>query len=279
MDDARDPQPRARGVRQKVTMGLVLGALAIACLVSGPLPLFALLLTLFFVASGELFRLMRRRGFRPVPLTGFAAIVSLLSIAYARGERAPMLFPGVIAATMALTFLAMLGRRRRRNVTLGVASTLLAVVYIGVLGAYVIMLRKSPDGFRLTLVFGLMAVLHDAGAYFAGVSFGRRRMAVTVSPDKTWEGWMGGTLFTFVVAAVAATTLDPPFTWPTSLVLAALISIAAPLGDLSESLLKRDAGAKDTGRILPGHGGVLDRVDSVIFSAPIFFYAFRVLAK
>lgn len=276
---ARDPEARARGVRQKLVMGLALGAVAIVCLVSGPLPLFVMLLALFFVAAGELFRLMRRRGFRPVPLAGFAAIGALMWLAYARGDRAPVVFPGVIAATVGLTFLAMLARRRRANVTLAIASTLLAVVYIGVLGAYVVILRKSPDGFRLALVFGLMAVLHDAGAYFAGVSFGRHRMAETVSPEKTWEGWIGGTAFTFAVAVVAATALDPPFTWPTSLVLAALISMAAPLGDLSESLLKRDAGAKDTGSILPGHGGVLDRVDSVIFSAPIFFYAYRVLVK
>lgn len=270
---------RARGVGVKLVMGLTLGAVAIAALVAGPLPLLFLLLGLVIVAAGELFRLLRRRGMRPLPLVGFAGIIAAFVVAYRYGERAPIVLPGVVAGVLGLTFLGMLARRQRHGSAMGVASTLLAVVYLGVLGSYIVVLRRSPDGFSLTLVFGLMAVLHDAGAYFAGITLGRRRMAPTVSPDKTWEGWFGGTLAAFAVAVVAALALDPPFTWASALVLAVLVSAAAPLGDLSESVLKRDAGAKDAGKILPGHGGVLDRIDSVVFSAPIFFYAYRVLAK
>lgn len=236
-------------------------------------------LALAIVASGELFRLSRTRGAKPAPLAGFAGIAALFWVAYERGESAPALFPGVVAAALALAFLAVLARRRRSGATLGVATTAFAVLYVGLLGAYVVAMRRSPDGFRITLAFGLMAALNDAGAYAAGRLFGRRPLAPQVSPDKTWEGCLGGTVLTVAVAAVAASRLAPPFTWPSALALAAITSVTAPLGDLAESMLKRDAGAKDSGTILPGHGGVLDRIDSILLSAPVFFYAYRVLAR
>lgn len=263
----------------KLVTGLALGGVAIVCLVTGPLPLSLFLLAVAIVASGELFRLCRARGIKPVPLVGFAGIAALFAIAYRRGENAPVLFPGVVAGAVGLALLAMLVRRRRSGVTLGVATTALAVVWIGLLGAYIVALRRSPGGFRITLVFGLMALLHDIGGFAVGaLRAGRHPLAPVVSPAKSWEGWAGGTVLTFVVAAVAATKL-PPFTWPSALVLAALMSVSAPLGDLAESMVKRDVGALDSGRVIPGHGGVLDLIDSVLVSAPIFFYAFRVLAR
>lgn len=267
------------GIGRKVVTGLAIGAVAVACLVAGPAPLLVFVLALSIIAAGELFRLVRARGHRPMPFVGFAGIASLYAVAYWRGERAPALFPAVVGASVVLAFLVMLGRRKRGGATLGLSSTVLAILYPGLLGAYVIVLRRSPHGFRLAMVFGLMVVLHDTGSFFAGTTFGRRPLAPRVSPDKTWEGFLGGTIATFAVGAVAVLLFDPPFTWPTALVLAALVSAAAPLGDLSESLLKRDLGTKDSGKIFPGHGGALDRIDSAMFAAPIFFYAFRVLAR
>lgn len=267
-----------RPAGQSVVTGVVLGGVALACLAAGPGAISVLLLVLCVVAAGELFRLARTRGIVAVPLVAFAGIGALFAVAYARGERAPAVFPAVVAATVGLAFLAMLARRRRTNVTHGVAVTVFATVYLGVLGSYVVVLRKGPGGFRVTLAFGLMAVLHDAGTFLAGRARGRRALAPSVSPDRTWEGWLGGTALTAVVGVAAALWLDPPFTWTTALVLAALVSAAAPLGDLFESMLKRDLGAKDAGSILPVHGGVLDRIDSVVAAAPVFFYAYRVLA-
>jgi phosphatidate cytidylyltransferase len=269
---------RARRALVKTAYGAIVGGIAIACLIIGPATLFAFLLVLAVVAAGEMFHLARSRGLRPVPLVGFAGVIALLSVAYARGARAPAWFPAVLAAVVGSALLAFMPRRDREGAAAGIAATLFAVVYVGLLGAYVVALRRSPDGFRLVLTFGLMAVLHDVGAFFTGTAVGRHPLARAMSPKKTWAGWAGGTAVTIAVAAIAATRLDPPFTWPTALVLAALVSAAAPLGDLCESMLKRDIGAKDTGSFLPEHGGVLDVIDSVLFAAPVFFYAFRALA-
>lgn len=269
----------ARSVAVKVAAGLVLGGIAIAAVVISPLTLLAFLLILCLVAAGELFRLVRAIGVRPLPLVGFAAIGGMFAAAYDRGDRFVSVVPGVAAATVGTSFLVLLLRRRREGAVPAIAATLFTTLYAGMLGAYMIAMRRSAFGFRQVLVFGLMAVLHDAGSFFLGVAAGRHPIARGVSPDKTWEGWLGGTLFTFTVAAVAAWRLDPPFTLGRSLVLAGLVSIVAPLGDLAESALKRDAGVKDAGTMFPGHGGVLDRIDSVLFVAPVFFHAFRVLTR
>lgn len=268
----------ARRALRKTAYGAVLGGVAVACLLIGPATLFALLLLLAVVAAGELFRLARARGLRPVPLVGFAGVVGLFVVAYTEGAGAPAWFPAVIAAATGLALVTFMPRRDRTGAAAGIAATLFVVLYVGLLGAYIVALRGSPDGFRLVLAFGLMAIMHDVGAFFVGTAFGRHVLAPGLSPNKTWEGLAGGTAAAFAVAAVVAARLDPPFTRPTAFVLAFLVSIAAPLGDITESMLKRDVGAKDTGSVLPEHGGVLDIIDSVLFSAPVFFYAFRALA-
>jgi phosphatidate cytidylyltransferase len=128
-------------------------------------------------------------------------------------------------------------------------------------------------------VFGLMVILNDAGAWAVGRRTGRHALAPSISPDKSWEGWLGGAVFTFAVGILAGAGLDPPMTVGRGLILAALVAIAAPLGDLFESMLKRDFGVKDAGQVIPAHGGALDRLDSLIFTAPLFFYAFRALTS
>ena len=162
---------------------------------------------------------------------------------------------------------------------IAIASTVFVAVYVGTMGAYIIAMRGMDNGFRVVLVFGLMVVLNDVGAWVVGRSLGRHRLAKTISPDKSWEGWLGGALVTFVVGVAAGVGLDPPMTLRRGLVLAGLVSIAAPLGDLFESLLKRDFRVKDAGVVIPAHGGALDRLDSLLFSAPLFFYAFRALTS
>lgn len=270
----------ARPVAVKLVAGVVLGGIAIVCVVISPVTLLAFLVLLCLVAAGELFRMMRGAGLRPLPLVGFAGVGGMFAVAYRYADRFTSFVPGVTAAVVGASFLVVLARKGlRRGAAASVAATTFTVLYIGMLGAYMIAMRRSAFGFRVLLVFGLMAVLHDAGSFFLGISLGRHPIAHGVSPDKTWEGWLGGTLFTFTVAAVAAWRLDPPFTLGRALVLGALVAIAAPIGDFAESALKRDVGVKDTGGAVPGHGGVLDRLDSVLLAAPLFFHAFRVLTR
>jgi phosphatidate cytidylyltransferase len=265
-------------VTSKVLVGVALGGIALACLFWSRFTLLILLLVLALIAGGELFRLARSRGSRPVPVVGLAGIAAAYVIAYREGTTAPEDYPIMIAAALVATAAVVLCRRDREGAVASVASTVFVVVYVGVMGSYMLAMRSAPDGFRIALVFGLMVVLNDAGSWAVGRSLGRHAMAPQISPSKTWEGALGGALVTLIVALLTGIGLDPPMTVGRALVLAGLVILAAPLGDLFESMLKRDFGVKDAGGVIPQHGGALDRLDSLLFTAPLFFYAYRAVA-
>jgi len=266
-------------VDRKIIAGVILGGVALACIFLSEITLLALVLALGLVAAGELMRLARTRGARPAPLVGLLAVAAAYVAAFMQDARAPEVFPALVGAALILTSAVVLFRSNRQGAVVAVASTVFVAVYIGMMGAYMIAMRGMHDGFRVVLVFGLMVVLNDVGAWAVGRRYGRHLLAKTVSPSKTWEGWLGGTVVTFAVGALTGAGFDPPMTVNRGLALAALVSIAAPLGDLFESMLKRDFGVKDTGGVVPEHGGALDRLDSLLFTAPLFFYAFRALTS
>ena len=259
-------------------MGVILGGIALACLFWRRFTLLILLLVLALVAAGELLRLARSRGARPVPLVGLAGVAAAYVVAYQQGPAAPEDLPLVVAAAVVLTAGAVLMRRDRGGAILSIASTVFVVIYVGVMGSYMMAMRSSPDGFRIALTFGLMVVLNDAGSWAVGKAAGKRPLAPRISPSKTWEGALGGALVTVIVGLLTGLGLDPPMTIGRGLVLAGLVVLVAPLGDLFESMLKRDFGVKDTGGVIPQHGGALDRLDSLLFTAPLFFYAYRAVA-
>jgi len=115
----------------------------------------------------------------------------------------------------------------------------------------------------------------DTGAYFVGKNFGKRKLVPKISPGKTWEGVIGGIVLSSIFAAVASATFFPELQYKASIPLAIVMTVIGVLGDLSESAMKRGAGAKDAANILPGHGGLLDRLDSLLFNAPILYYFAR----
>ena len=135
---------------------------------------------------------------------------------------------------------------------------------------------KNPRfiGGFLSLVFFLFLVTwaNDTAAYYTGMRWGRRPMAPVVSPKKTWEGAAGGLLVSVAAAFACHAWFVPSITTADALWLGLLMGIAAPLGDLCESILKRSAGVKESGSLIPGHGGILDRIDSLIFTTPAFYY-------
>jgi phosphatidate cytidylyltransferase len=265
-------------VQSKVLVGVILGGIGLACLFWSRLTLLILLLVLALIAGGELFRLARARKARPVPLVGLAGVAAAYIVAYRQGPAAPEDLPLVIAASVVLTAAAVLVRRDRDGAVLSIASTVFVVTYVGVMGSYMMAMRSLPDGFRIVLTFGLMVILNDVGSWAVGKAVGKRALAPRISPSKTWEGALGGALVTVIVGLLTGIGFDPPITVGRGLVLAALVVLAAPLGDLFESMLKRDFGVKDTGGVIPQHGGALDRLDSLLFTAPLFFYAYRAVA-
>ena len=161
----------------------------------------------------------------------------------------------------------------------GVGVTVLGVLYIAFLGGFLISLRV---GFTETIVphlstkligfFFLVVMGADTGAYYVGKNFGKNKLVPKISPGKTWEGVFGGLVLSSAFAAIASATFFPELPFKFSIPLAIVMSIVGLFGDLAESAMKRGAGAKDAANILPGHGGLLDRLDSLLFNAPILYY-------
>jgi phosphatidate cytidylyltransferase len=155
-----------------------------------------------------------------------------------------------------------------------IAMTIFPLVYIPFLAGFV-MLTLAASTTLMISVLGL-AVGYDIAAFAIGSWFGERPLAPTISPSKTWEGLVGATLVILLVSIVFLASVDPISTLMRAAGLAVVVSVFAPLGDLAESMMKRDLGLKDMGSILPGHGGVLDRIDSILFAAPAAWYFFRI---
>ena len=151
------------------------------------------------------------------------------------------------------------------------AATVFTVLYAGLCGACLGWLRILPDsdlGIRLLFFFLACIWVGDSGAYYVGSHFGRHKMTPRISPNKTWEGLAGGAAATFAAAAVSKLVFGLPWSWGHILALAAILAVAAPLGDLVESQFKRDTKVKDSSTLIPGHGGFLDRTDSLLYAAP-----------
>lgn len=153
---------------------------------------------------------------------------------------------------------------------------LLAVFYSVVLLSHLYLLRQLPNGIVWTFLTIFLVWATDTGAYLIGKQFGSHLLAPQVSPKKTVEGSLGGLLFSIVVALVFWRNAGGA-TWITYIILAVIIGVSAQIGDLFESALKRSAGVKDSGKLIPGHGGILDRFDSLIFALPLVYYGLILL--
>ncbi len=236
--------------------------------------LFALAAVVATVALHELFWIAR--PLRPLVLAGYTA--ALLAILGAWLGGAVWMAAGFMTS-FALAFVLKGISQTRQSVTVAVGATVLGAGWIGLGLSHVVLLRaiQPTDDGRLAVFTVLLAVFaSDTVAYFAGLLVGRHRLAPTISPGKTWEGLIAGTAIAILVPFFALYRSDFLDVWR-SLVLGAVIAVSAPIGDLFESTLKRDLQVKDTGRLLGGHGGMLDRIDSLLFAAVASYYAILAL--
>jgi phosphatidate cytidylyltransferase len=156
--------------------------------------------------------------------------------------------------------------------------SLLGILYFGFLTGHIVLLRAGDDGWRWVLFTVFTAMGSDSGGYFAGRAFGRHKLAPTVSPSKTVEGGVGAIAGAMVIAVLAKLVIHPLLGLREAMALGAAVSVLAQLGDLCESALKRAFGAKDSGWIIPGHGGILDRLDSLLFPI-VFAYYYAALPR
>ena len=250
----------------RVVVGIVLGALAIVIIAHGGAWFFGMMMLLGLVGLSEFYRLMRR--YRPITLAGFVALALVI---WAGWFRSPEAIAGAFAAGLLFAFALAAIPGPRQGVTVRIAVTLLGLFYLGMGFGHLELIRRLPDGLGLVLmvVFGTWA--GDTVAYFTGRYFGATPMAPRLSPKKTWEGFVGGFIGT-VLMVVFIGLYYPTVGEFHSLLLGLTIAIAGPIGDLFESLLKRDVEIKDAGRFFPGHGGLLDRFDGLLFAAVASYY-------
>ncbi len=265
-----------RDVPAAIGVGIGLGALFLILCYVGPWAVVGLATLVIVLAGAELCNGLRKAGFQPATLLGVTAIGSIVLAAYWKGEVAQ---PLVLFLTVVFGLLwYLLGVSDDRPV-LNLSITLLAVLYVGLLGSFAALLLRGPDGIGLLLGAVIPTVGYDVGGFVVGRNAGRAPLTA-VSPNKTWEGTAGGVVFAVVLGAfIGAFKLDPWTSLQDGLWLGIIVAAAALIGDLCESLMKRDLGVKDMGDILPGHGGILDRFDGMLFALPATYYLALVILQ
>ena len=273
-----DPDPSLvaeRPVGTAIATGVAVAAVALLLFRAGPGPTLGLAVAIVGLAVVELFAVLRKSGYRPATLLGITATVSVMLAAYAKGETA---IPLVLALTMICSLLWFMFGVVRARPTINVGMTLLGVIWVGFLGSFAALLLRAPNREGIAFLLGavLATVAYDVGGLFIGSRSGRTPLAPEISPNKTWEGLMGGAGAALVVS-VLITSRVHPWDLGSALALGLVVAFMAPLGDLSQSLIKRDLGLKDMGTILPGHGGVLDRFDALLFVLPATYYLVHLL--
>ena len=266
-----------RNLPAAIGVGVVLGGLALLTLLTVKATFLLYMGAVLAIALHELDTAMRTREIRvpliPVALGGAA----MLTAAYwAAG--------GAVTAAFALTVVAVLAWRLfggTDGYVRDVSAGIFAVAYLPLLGATGAAMLAEHDGGKRVLTFIILAICSDIGGYAAGITLGRagaHKLAPAISPKKTWEGLAGSAIACIVAGAILLPSLLHGYWWQ-GVVLGAAAVTAAVLGDLAASMIKRDLGIKDFGRLLPGHGGVLDRIDSLLTCAPVVWLLLAAFVK
>lgn len=233
-----------------------------------------LVLVVIVMAVIEFFNAVRRVGYHPAVLPGLVATGAFVLAVHWKGEPAFLLVTFLTLVVLMLWYV--IGLQHERAVA-NIGITFFGVMWIGGLGSFAALLLALPNGIGLLAGAVIATVAYDVGAYAVGRQFGKTPIS-PLSPNKTMEGLLGGAVATVIVSAVVLGVVGIfPWQFGDAIILGLAVAIVAPLGDLCESMLKRDLGLKDMGSILPGHGGLLDRFDALLFVLPVTYFVVRVL--
>jgi phosphatidate cytidylyltransferase len=276
-----DPQ-RWKSLRERIASAVILVPVVVALTWVGGWPFAALVAAGVAVAAGELILMFAEVGVAEAIGVAIAAGIPVAAQTADRGllpEWAPLALAGAAVALLS----ALLFRRKELEYLPRAAGVVvLSWLWVGLLAATIVRLRGLDGGGRAGFGWVLLAFAvtwgNDTFAYFAGLAFGKRKLYERISPKKSWEGAAGGVVGALVGAFLVRAFALPELGVTTALAAALGGSVLGPLGDLSESMAKRAAGVKDSGRIIPGHGGVLDRIDALLFVAP-WVYACALFAR
>lgn len=273
----------------RVVSGLIGAAVyTFLVFVDDGLPFAVMVALISFIGAAELFLAVKKhKGGSPNDILGWVACIAFQYTAWTHyGARFAPYLPALLILLVIFSLLREMIRHRPQPI-LNIGATLLGAVYVGWLSSYLTLLhgihldvgthsllvppiRGTTPGEWIVLFVTVCTALSDTGALFIGRSLGRHKMAPSISPGKTWEGSIGGLAFSVIGGSLFGVWLHLPLLH--TLILAFLCGASGQIGDLCESALKRDLGIKDFGTVLPGHGGILDRIDSMLFSAPLAYY-------
>jgi phosphatidate cytidylyltransferase len=267
----RKPSRTGRNLPVAAAIGLVLGGLVIVTLFTVKATFLAYVGAVVAMALWELRQALLERGIS-LPLIPIAAGgAAMFTLAYWYGAQAAL-------AALAVTAVVLMAWRLPGGATgylRDLTASVFTLVYLPMLAVFVPLMLSMPDGARRALLFVVLTVSSDVGGYFAGILIGRHPMAPVISPKKTWEGFAGSMAACLAAGAIALPLLLHGHVWQ-GLILGVAAVAAATLGDLVESMIKRDLEIKDMGSVFPGHGGALDRIDSLLVMAPVAWLLLKV---
>lgn len=255
----------------RMLTGLVLGTIVMLCIIVGKFALLAMVLIIMYLATKEYVKILEHKGFFPSIKVMVLAELLLAWVAYVQRFDLVAL---VLSFCAIASFMWVLFCGRQPYIA-NVATTLLGIVYCGWFPLHIIFLRhlscaRFDSGLGFVVLMFTAILMTDIGCYYVGTNFGKHKLASVISPNKTIEGSLGGACFAVIGAVLVGISFG--LEWYLAALAGLLCTFFAQIGDLSESLIKRDAGVKDSGHSLPGHGGFLDRTDSFIFTIPMMYY-------
>lgn len=241
---------------------------------------FALVNIMVLIGLYEFYKMMEAKGLRPYKLMGILSGLALSwGVFFQQGVYANLLLSVIFIGIMALE----LARRDKGLAVYHISVTVFGVFYVAWLGSHLILIRELPHvkgldyalGYSFVIVTFALTWCYDTGAYIIGSLFGRRQLFPSISPSKTLEGTIGGVAFSIAGILAVRSLVAPYLTVAWAIGLAIFASVIGQLGDLAESMIKRDVKIKDSSKTIPGHGGVLDRFDSLFFTAPLIYYILK----
>jgi phosphatidate cytidylyltransferase len=269
----------ARSVSVATFTGVLLAVIVFGIFYLGAIPTAVLITVALALAAGEAFAGFRSVGAHPATILGLVAVVTLSISVYEKGVGAV----GVVTALLVMfSFVWYLNAEKMIDVVDGLGATVLVYAWVGVLGSFgVEMISPHNIGHKHGLAYVLgavwLTVANDSGALFIGRWLGKRPLNSRLSPNKTIEGAIGGTILTLLVGALVLPMMHP-WTMTHGVECAVALAVVVPMGDLFESMFKRTLGVKDVGNLLPGHGGMLDRIDGLLFALPTMYFMTHLLS-
>ena len=257
---------------KRLTTALVLAAIGIPATIYGGIYFWLMMAIFLTVAAWEYTNLMRAAKFQPAMLVSVGGVLGILIARTYYSAYESAVFTALILLAMAYHLISF--ERGRDEAAGDFSITVASLVYMGWIGSYLVKLRDLPGGLWWFFLVLPIIWFTDSGAYLVGKNFGKHKLSPRLSPKKTWEGYWGGVFFGVLGGVLFA------WLWRNNLnitllngaMLGLLLSMLTTLGDLGESMIKRQSGIKDSSHILPGHGGIFDRIDTWIWAAPLGYY-------